>query len=207
MSLKSIIAVDIDDVLADHAQQFVDFSNKRWETNLTVDDYDEHWAAMWKLDRTEALARADDFFRSGVIAQYNHANDALPVLTRLSRKYHLIVITSRRLQIEKESRAWIASHYPGVFSEIHFSGIWDKIDDKTHLQTKAEICQKFGVTYLIDDQLKHCIAAAKNSMKGLLFGEYIWNQSAELPKNVVRVKDWEAVEEYFSKEESYGSKL
>lgn len=207
MFSKPIIAVDIDDVLADHAQQFVHFSNKRWGTNLTVEDYDEHWAAMWKLDRPEALARADDFFNSGVITKYNHVNDALPVLTRLSRKYQLIVITSRRLQIEKETRAWIANYYPGVFSEIHFSGIWEKIDDKTHLQTKTEMCQALGVDYLIDDQSKHCIAAAEHDMKGLLFGDYTWNRIDELPEGVTRVKDWSAIEEYFNRELSHGSKF
>jgi len=39
---KPIIAVDIDDVLANLAQEIVDFSNKNWGTNLTIDDYNEH---------------------------------------------------------------------------------------------------------------------------------------------------------------------
>ena len=40
------IAVDVDDVLAENAAGVVAFSNQRWGRNLTVDDYDEHWAKM-----------------------------------------------------------------------------------------------------------------------------------------------------------------
>jgi len=199
MSTKPIIAIDIDDVLADHAKQFVEFSNARWGTHLSVEDYDEHWADMWQIDNAETEARATEFHNSNLISNYNHANEAIPVLTALSRQYTLIVITSRRLQIEKETRAWIASYYPGLFSEIHFAGIWEKIDDGAHLRTKADVCQALGVEYLIDDQLKHCFAAAKSGISSLLFGNYTWNQTDELPESVTRVNDWGEIQRYFNK--------
>ncbi len=200
MKSRPTVAVDIDDVLADHAKQFVEFSNSRWGTHLSVEDYDEHWSDMWQIDNIETEVRAGDFFGSGIITKYNHSDEALSILTELSRKYDLIIVTSRRIQLEKETRSWIANRYPGIFTEIHFAGIWEKADGKAHLRTKADLCQELGADYLIDDQLKHCIAAAKCGMKGLLFGEYTWNQSGELPENVVRVKGWEEVQQYFGKE-------
>lgn len=48
------IAVDIDDVLADNAAGFVTFSNERWGTNLTPDDYGEHWVKVWQVDNDAA---------------------------------------------------------------------------------------------------------------------------------------------------------
>ena len=33
-------------------------------------------------------------------------------------------------------------------------------------------------------------------ISALLFGEFAWNRSAEVPDRAVRVGDWEAVEEY-----------
>jgi uncharacterized HAD superfamily protein len=194
-----IIAVDIDDVLAGHAEAFVNFSNERWGTHLTVEDYDEHWAEMWQVDHAEAEARAQTYFTSGITSEYHHDNEALPALTLLSREYQLEIITSRRIQLEKETRAWIANRYPGVFTEIHFAGIWENADGNAHTRTKADLCQTLGVSYLIDDQLKHCIAAAECGTTGLLFGNYTWNQSDALPENVIRVKDWAEVQEYFSK--------
>jgi hypothetical protein len=33
-----------------------------------------------------------------------------------------------------------------------------------------------------------------------LFGDYTWNQADDLPNGITRVKDWAAVEEYFTNE-------
>lgn len=40
------IAVDLDDVLSASVPGFVAYSNKRWGTTLTLDDYDEDCAAI-----------------------------------------------------------------------------------------------------------------------------------------------------------------
>jgi len=197
MPTKPIIAIDIDDVLADHAKQFVEFSNKRWETNLTIDDYDEHWAEMWQTDHAETERRAAEFRSSNIIRGYNHDNVALETLKELNKHFSLVVLTSRRLEMEKETRAWIATHYPDIFTEIHFSGIWENSDGTAHLQTKAEVCRTLGASYLIDDQLKHCIGAAECGVTGLLFGNYTWNKTSNLLSNMARVKDWYEVGKYF----------
>ena len=50
---------------------------------------------------------------------------------------------------------------------------------------------------MIDDQPKHCLSAAECGVEALLFGNYRWNQLADLPDRVTRVQDWEEVERYF----------
>lgn len=199
---RSTIAIDIDDVLADNAKGFVEFSNQRWGTTLTVDDYDEHWAKIWQVDSAETSFRADIFHDAGVIANYNHNDEALPILKRLSQDFNLIIITARRLQMKDDTIAWINRHYPNIFDEatIHFAGIWDAVDEQSAFRTKGELSNSLGADYLIDDQLKHCQAVAELNAKALLFGDYGWNQADILPTSVKRVKDWSAVEEYF-----YGS--
>jgi hypothetical protein len=52
----------------------------------------------------------------------------------------------------------------------------------------------------IDDQPKHCVAAADIGIKALLFGEYSWNRTDTLPVGVARVKDWVAVLQYFDEQ-------
>lgn len=66
------IAIDIDDVLAENAIGFVAFSNERWGTRLSVDDYSEHWSEMWRVDSEEAERRAHAFHDSGIIKGYAH---------------------------------------------------------------------------------------------------------------------------------------
>lgn len=191
------IAVDIDDVLAANAEGFVEYSNKKWGTNLKVDDYDEHWAQVWRVSDHEAEERAKDYATSGVHRQFQKLDHAETVLPQLAKNYKLTVVTSRRKVMSEDNKAWIKEHFPGVFSEIHYAGIWDQIGLGRINVTKAEFCKRIGADYLIDDQLKHCLAAADAGIEALLFGDYSWNRAESLPPEVIRVKDWQAVLEYF----------
>ncbi|NCU39011.1 hypothetical protein EOL96_08310 [Candidatus Saccharibacteria bacterium] len=193
------IAIDVDDVLADYATAFVDYSNKTWGTNLTVNDYDEHWAKVWGVDNDEVKKRAQHYHKDHIIAQYAHDETALPVLNRLKRRHELIIVTSRRSQVRKATIDWIHYHYPGVFNDdvFYFTSIWDQVNDASVHKTKGDIVRDLGATHIIDDQIKHCFAAAEQGVKALLFGDYGWNQSPELPFGVTRCIDWSEVERYF----------
>ncbi|HLA48993.1 MAG TPA: hypothetical protein VJY84_00415, partial [Candidatus Saccharimonadales bacterium] len=63
---------------------------------------------------------------------------------------------------------------------------------------KAEVCREIGADYLVDDQPKHCLAAADAGITALLFGDYKWTRVNNLPKNVIKVRNWPAVLEYFN---------
>ncbi len=196
---KATIAIDVDDVLADNAAGFVGFSNRTWGTNLRPEDYDEHWAKVWQVDNAEVERRVREWSTSGILKSYAHDESALPVLNKLSQNFHLIIVTSRRQDMKNDTLAWIKLHYPGIFSDetIHFAGIWDSVDDHSINKTKADIVENLKADYLIDDQLKHCLAVADAGKTTLLFGNYTWNQSDKLPSNVIRVADWQGVERYF----------
>lgn len=198
--MKPIIAIDVDDVLADNAAGFVAFSNERWGTNLRPEDYDEDWMSMWGINLEEAVKRRDELFASGTQRKYDHNNDALHVLGRLAERYDLCIVTSRHATTKDDTRAWIHERYLGVFTDetIHFAGLWDDPDHTSVHKTKADIIVSLGADYIIDDQLKHCTAVASRGRKAVLFGNYTWNQATELPDNVTRAKDWVAVERYFN---------
>lgn len=196
---KPVIAIDIDDVLAANAEGFVAFSNERWGTNLRPEDYHEHWAELWQVDHEETQRRAVELHASGIIGKYRHYDEAKAVLAKLKKSYRLIVATSRRTSVEPETRAWLDMHFEGMFDEIHFAGIFDKkvFSKETWAHTKAEIFSAIGARYVIDDQLKHCVAAAELGIETVLFGDYPWNQTDKLPDNITRCHDWVAVEKYF----------
>ena len=68
---KPIIAIDIDDVIANNALGFVDYSNKKFGTHLTVDDYQDHWGEVWRTSHEETERRAVEYHESGHIATYS----------------------------------------------------------------------------------------------------------------------------------------
>lgn len=190
------IAVDVDDVLAENAAGIVAFSNQRWGTNLTVDDYDEHWAKMWQVDNAEVKRRSAELMDAGLGTGYGHIGGALEVLEHLAQHHHLMIATSRCLQVKGDTIAWIDEHFPGIFAStaVYFSGIWDELTNDSHRATKAELMTQINADVLIDDQLKHCQAVAAHGRNALLFGDYAWNQAATLPAGVVRCTNWYEVE-------------
>lgn len=195
---KQTIAVDIDDVLAASVESWIAYSNKKWGTHLTVDDYDEDWAKMWGVDNTEGKKRANHLYTSGIVGTFNRFDDAEHVLKELSKKYKLVITTSRVLQVEKDTLEWIDRHYNGIFKEVHLARIFDADHPEPLKVTKRELCEMIGADYLIDDHPKHCFAVAGAGMTALLFGDYAWSRNlGELPEGVVRVKDWAAVRQFF----------
>ncbi len=200
--MKKTIAIDIDDVLADNAAGFVAFSNERWGMSLNPSDYTEHWAEVWRVGLKEAEGRSKDYYDSGVYRAYRHDEYALPVLTRLADEYTLVIVTSRRQDMRDGTVEWIHNHYPGIFTDdrLFFAGMWDdmSVDIATRLNTtKGDLYRQLNVDYVIDDQLKHCVAADDLGLKALLFGDYSWNQSDDLSGSINRVNGWNGVEKYF----------
>ncbi|OGL38539.1 hypothetical protein A3J32_02300 [Candidatus Saccharibacteria bacterium RIFCSPLOWO2_02_FULL_46_7] len=193
------IAIDIDDVLAANAEGFVEFSNRRWGTHLKPDDYTEHWAEMWGVDFDEVENRRDIMVAERVFLNHRLFKEAKLVLESLSKNHKLVIVSSRGPRVQADTIDWINQSFESIFSEFHFTKIWDR---PMHIleqlkMTKAEVCREIGADYLIDDQPKHCIAAAEAGITALLFGSYRWTKVDDLPKNVIKVKNWLAVEKYF----------
>jgi 5'(3')-deoxyribonucleotidase len=199
--MKKVIAVDIDDVLSVTAEGFVAHSNKLWDQNLKPDDYTDEWAAMWGVSLEEAIRRSEELFKdASFVGEYARFDHAVPVLKELSKTYKLIVLTSRRSSLKDITNKWLTKHFPDIFEEVIFAGIWDGDEHvlKQFNTTKAEMCLAAGADYLIDDQLKHCVGAAEVGVASLLFGTYKWNKTdTALPSKVVRVDNWHDVKEYF----------
>lgn len=196
---RKTIAVDVDDVLSRSAEGFIAFSNERWGQQLSPDDYQEEWAVVWGVPLEQALERSLEFHASGVVGIYQPHEAAMPVLKRLAKQFNLVVVTTRREILKPETDAWISRHFPGIFQELHFAGIWEHPDMARALaHTKAEICREIGADYLIDDQPKHCIGAAGAGLKSILFGDYKWNRGEQdLPEGVTRAAHWNEIAEYF----------
>ncbi|MGB4966601.1 MAG: hypothetical protein WBO35_00150 [Candidatus Saccharimonadales bacterium] len=198
---KKIIAVDVDDVLSKSAQGFAEYSNREWGHSLTADDFDEDWMKVWGTTLEETRRRAIAFHNDEVFDGFRHFAEAVSVLARLKKQYKLVIATSRRVIVENITRQWVDHHYAGLFEGVYFTGIYDTADRHRDLlaRTKNDLLLELGANYLIDDQLKHCLAAKEHGVEALLFGDYRWNQfDGELPSHITRCKDWAAVEAYFA---------
>lgn len=210
ISHRKTIAIDVDDVLAISVPAFVDFSNKHFGTNLTVDDYSENWLEVWQTDFKGMSERSKKMVDSGFWTKLESYTDALPVLTELSTKYNLIITTSRASKLNIITNAWLNEYFPDIFTSIYHAGFFDK----THTNngstreyinvavksTKTSLCVENEADYLIDDHPKHCLGAAENGITALLFGDYPWNRGHKLPQGVFKVKNWSEIRKFFKNE-------
>lgn len=205
--LKPIIAIDIDDVLALSAQSFVDFTNERWGTELSIDDYDEDWARIWGLDyhnqaHLEIIrTRGNEVLEYGV-SRMDHMPASYDVLKQLKQDFTLIIVTSRRAHLKADTVAWIKDRYADIFEEdaIYFTGFYDNLHSGSWQQTKGSLLRDLRASYLIDDQIKHCNSAAEHSIQALQFGGFGPQLSIPAHSSVVRVKDWNEVGKFFDAE-------
>lgn len=190
---KLTIAIDADDVLAAHAEAFIEFSNQNYGTNFSLEDYHESWGELWGIDHDETEKRAKDFYVAKSVAQYKLIKEADLAISKLSQSHRLFLVTARMQMNVNPTYEWIETYFKGVFEDIHFVPIWET----NNKATKAEICRQIGADYLIDDLPRHCNLAAEAGIKALLFGDYSWNRSKAVAKGVKRVKNWQEVLEYF----------
>jgi uncharacterized HAD superfamily protein len=127
---------------------------------------------------------------------YRAHAEAVEVLRKLKEDYTLIIVTSRRQEVVSITKDWVDTYFPNIFEGIYHVGIWDVISDNSHKLTKADMCVTLGVSYLIDDQIKHCNSVADVGIEAILFGDYPW-QGDVLNEKVHRCRDWLAIERFF----------
>lgn len=191
---KETIAIDVDDVLADHAAAFTEFSNQNYGTNITQHEYTEQWGKLWQIDDWEEVERrATEFHTTNSVADYLLIDGAQAALRQLADYYNLTIVTARRQTSIEATYNWLEQHFEDVFTEVHFVPIWQP----GNTVTKADICNQIAADYLIDDLGKHCNVAAQAGVTALLFGDYNWNRGDELDPSVIRVRDWASVTRYF----------
>jgi 5'(3')-deoxyribonucleotidase len=192
---KPIIAVDIDDVLVPHFQDLIDWYNKKYGTHLTLAHNQKGDPKPWGVKTVEeAIKRVQGFFETPEFANPAPFKEAVAALKKLSQRYTLVVVTARDTLTEKITRDWLDKHFAKIFKEAHFTARYN-LEGKA--RSKADVCQAVGAKYLIDDTPRNIIEAAEAGINCLLFGDYPWSKSMSLPANVIEVRNWDEVLEYF----------
>lgn len=192
---KSLIAFDLDDVLAAHVEAFIDHSNSAYGTSFEIEDYTEHWPSLWGIDEEEMERRAYEFHTHQNVLNFKVKDEAQAALSKLSSKYDLCIVTARRRHLLEITRTWVEQHFPNVFNDIHFVPIWEP----GNKVTKAEICKQIGADFLVDDLARHCNVAAEGGIKTVMFGDYSWNRNDQLLPSVTRCVNWQELLDYFEK--------
>jgi len=190
---RALVAVDMDDVLFDFLGEFFKWHNKNFSSTYKPSDmvFDKLWE-VWGGNKEETLEYIQSFWSETNQLKIEPISGSDTVLKKLSSKYHLAVVSARFASTSMETQAWIDKYFHGIFDEV-ILGVSDPMAEKRP-QRKADLCLELGVKTLIDDQLVHAMECNSLGIDSILFGDLAHNQSEELPTSVIRVKNWEEID-------------
>lgn len=151
---RPVLAVDLDEVLGYFVAGLARFHNEAYGTSLTPEHFGSyHFRHVWGGDEEESVRKVHEFFASP------HFQDGLELvpgaqeaLRKLAAHYDLVVVTSRQFAIERETRAWLDQHFPGVFRAVVFGNHFGLTGEK---RSKPDLCRDLGAEILIDDSLRY----------------------------------------------------
>ena len=190
MQRKPKVAVDLDGVLFDFASPFLQWHDRRYGTNLRMQELGPGtrlWE-LWKGTEEEAVKRVLTFYRQIDLLRFEPIVGAQEALVRLKSRYDFVIVSGRDAALETLTTAWLATYFPGTFREVMLGvsgprGPWGSF-------SKAQVCSRIEATAIIDDNPLYAEDCAQAGMRALLFGEYPWNRAVILPQNILRVVDW-----------------
>lgn len=173
------MAVDVDEVLGQFLASLNEYCLEVHGERYAVGDYGAyHFAGVWGCSQEASNDRVHAFFQS------EHFRDGVaPVcgarksLERLRGVCDLVVVTSRQHCIEAQTCQWLNSHFPGVFSEVHFGNHF-ALEGAS--RAKSEICRDIGAHVLVDDNPQYAMDCADAGMEVLLFDwerRYPWSKT------------------------------
>lgn len=186
-----IIGVDIDDVLADFSNTFIDYIQKKHQIRVRKHNlcYFE-WYKAWGKTEEEAVAMIYEFLHSREFLSIKPKPGAKEVLWKLKKLGHrFIAITGRPATVDKKTKSWLNKHFPKIFDDYYCT---DFHIVKGGKQTKGTICAQLGVDLLIDDYAGYARECVRKKIDVLLF-KSPWNHNAKLIKGMTRVNNWEEV--------------
>jgi uncharacterized protein len=187
---KKIIAVDIDEVLADFIAYFVEYHNLTYKTQMSRDKvFSFALHEVFKVTREDITTKMIRFSEEGHDTKITLVKGAQEGIDALLKKgYELHLVTSRPEAIKPQTEQWIAKHFPGKFTDLHHA-FNPNIHKKDSKMKKWEVCKEIGAGVLIEDFLPNAIGCAENGIKVFLM-DTPWNQTDDLPESIIRVKSW-----------------
>lgn len=197
--MKTRIAIDIDEVLADTMTALRLLVNKRFGLSLSDADYripgdfNGYFTYVWECNKVGDFVRFEDIRREMAVDQ-SHVKPmrgAKNALNKLSKNYDIVLVTSRFEDWEGATKIWLKNTFGNLHSEIYFV----HHDRRDQLPTKGEVCRQIGAQWLIDDNPAYCRSATELGVETILFGDYGW-QTGDLSL-YTRCRDWTAVLEHF----------
>ena len=190
-----IIAVDIDEVIAETLPAFLLHYNCKYQTRLAPEDFKtSDWGANLLLAQQQVDNEISEFIHSPFYRRLIPVRDSIEVLTELGEKNSLHVVTSRWGELRKTTKSWLTAHFPDVFDEIHYARTSHANVVQDRATRKSDLCKEIGASIMIEDCPLHAADCAENGISVILY-DRPWNKNFS-DSGVRRADSWKSVIEH-----------
>lgn len=189
--MKKTIALDLDDVLANTSEYLDKYYNKRFGTNIMLQDHRSYILNnVWDCTHQEAIDIVYDFFKSDFARDITPFPGSQYAVDELLKKYDLIVLTSRVFEFRDLTTTWVNKYFSNKFKEIVITN--KMANNKLPSREKYEICLEKGIETMVEDNLHYALQNSNHQIKTFLI-DRPWNQDGQLPDPVKRVYSWNEI--------------
>lgn len=184
------IAVDIDEVLFEYVEAYLDFLKERVPHNKKYEDFVTYnfWE-LFNISREEAIKIADEFYDSPFFDKARVVDGSKESLEYLTKKgFEIYFLTSRPIRWKKKTTNFLKKNYPFKKKNLIFSGDFHKKNG----ETKAQICKKLGISLIVEDNLFYALDCASKGIYVLLF-DRPWNKQKIKNNKIKRCFNWKEI--------------
>lgn len=193
---RLVIAIDCDDVMVDTLPKIVEDYNAEYGTKLGLEhmyvDHNQITAAFGVSTGQEAVQRLHKMYqREGYYQSLKPIYGAVEAIAQLARQHELHVVTGRQSFLKSATQYTLDMYFPGMFTSVEHTNFYPDENFKDAItRSKGEVCAQLRADILIDDHVAHGKDVLNHGVRQvLLFGDYPWNQSDEIP-GVTRCNTW-----------------
>lgn len=198
-----ILAIDLDEVLAEFVRAFLDFHNAKYGTKFKREDITSYnFYEIFKEGKSETMRKIYELYNTRYFKNMPLVPFSKFGINNLSKKHELFIVTSRPRMLSDKTFKWLDKHFGKKFSGVYFSG---KPFSSDREKSKAEICNQLGARVIIEDNLTYAVECALSGLNVLLF-DCPWNKfdsiilEKDVRKRIRRVFSWKEIVDIFKNE-------
>jgi len=185
---KKVIAIDIDEVLADWYHFALPKLNNILNTSKSIEGVKfvpfklEKFFGKSHKEMERALKK---MYREAPITEMPPVKGSQKAINKLSKKFKLIAVTARPKRFWKETRFWVHKHFNSKIEVYFGTGAGNPSGGENHINNKLEICRNKKALYIIEDNPSEILVFIDTEIMPICFA-WPWNKQITQIKKIVR---------------------
>lgn len=173
------IGIDLDGVIVDFHQYFIEDFNRRNSSNLTIEDWTDYQFSKAGFTQDSLNDYIVKMSMRGEFIHPKPMKDAVQSVNQLHDKNSIHIISYRNGRAKESAIAWLER--------------WDiKYDSISFTKDKARLAYLLNCDLMIEDDPKNCQSVATIGIETLLFDRPYNRQLEDFPL-ITRVNNWKEI--------------